>query len=83
MAGRTPPNPVRPFGLDFTPLRRARRADEITQAELARAVGIDPATLWRLERNHIANPSLKQLVAIARALGVPMYELFTVTSPES
>lgn len=81
MAGRTAPKPVRPFDLDFAPLRRLRRGDEITQVDLARAAGIYPTTLWRLENNKYVNPSLKQLVSIARALGVPMYELFTVIDP--
>jgi transcriptional regulator with XRE-family HTH domain len=81
MAGRTAPKPVRAFNLDFAPLRQLRRRDEISQVDLARAAGIHYATLWRLENNRYKNPSLKQLVSLARALGVPMYSLFTVIDP--
>jgi len=80
MAGKTPPDPVRWFDLDFSPLRKLRKGEELSREKLARAVGINPSTLWRLETNRLKNPSLKQLVSLGRALGVPMYSLFTVTS---
>lgn len=79
MAGRTPPKlGQRPFTFDFTPLRKRRRYDDITQVELARAAGVHVATIHRLEHNLLTNPSLPIVVSIARLLGVPMYELFTV-----
>lgn len=78
----TAPKPVRPYELDFSPLRRARKGAEITQAQLARAAGIHPITLWRMEQNKIDNPQIKVLIALSRALGIPMHHLFTVTSPE-
>lgn len=83
MAGRTPPEPGRPFDLDFTPLKRLRASRGYTQQEVARAAGIHFTTLWRLEGNRHKNPSLKQLIAIGRALGVPYQELYNVTPPRS
>jgi DNA-binding XRE family transcriptional regulator len=83
MAGRTPPEPIRPFELDFSPLRRLRRFHDYTQAEIARAVGIHKITFWRLETGKLKNPSLKQLIAIGRALGVPYNELYTVVEPQA
>jgi transcriptional regulator with XRE-family HTH domain len=82
MAAPTPPNPVRPFDLDFTPLRKIRREVDLSQAQLARAAGINAITLWRIERGRSPNPQVKILVALARALGVPMHHLFTVSEPE-
>ncbi|MEI6358523.1 MAG: helix-turn-helix transcriptional regulator [Verrucomicrobiota bacterium] len=79
MSGRTAPQPIRPFSLDFGPLVQLRRFRGYTQAEVARAAGIHPITLWRLENNKHKSPSLKQLIAIGRALGVPYGELYVVT----
>jgi DNA-binding XRE family transcriptional regulator len=79
MAGRTPPEPRRPFALDFAPLRKMRKYHEISQQELARAAGVHWTTILRLENNATANPSLLPVLAIARSLGVPIYDLFTVT----
>jgi DNA-binding XRE family transcriptional regulator len=68
---------VRPFRLDFTPLRRRRRELEITQGDLADSAGISRQTVWRTERN-LTVPSAWQLIAIARALGAPATDLFSV-----
>ncbi len=77
MAGRTAPEPIPPFDMDFTPLRRLRSYRLLTRAQLARAAGVHPITVWRIETNR-GDPSGKAIVAIARALGVPMHDLFTV-----
>jgi transcriptional regulator with XRE-family HTH domain len=83
MAGRTPPDPVRPFALDFTPLRRLRGYRGWSRAQVAASAGIHPITLWRLENNRIKNPSIVQIVAIGRALGVPYGDLYIVTEPRA
>jgi DNA-binding XRE family transcriptional regulator len=75
---RTAPDPVRPFQLDFAPLRQRRRLLEITSEDLARAVGVHYTTIYRLEHNKHRAPSVPLLVAVARALGVPMHQLFSV-----
>lgn len=81
MAGRTRPAPTRPFDLDFTPLRKIRAYNLLSRRQLALAAGVHEITIWRLESNRLKNPSLIQLVAIARALSVPIHELFIVTEP--
>jgi DNA-binding XRE family transcriptional regulator len=84
MAGRTAPEPIRPFRLDFTPLKRIRGYNLLTRAQLARAAGVDPVTIWRLENNrHKASPSFMQVVALARALSVPIHELFIAVDQDA
>ena len=78
MAGRTAPEPIRPFTLDFTPLRKLRRYHELTQGQVARSAGLHWTTVLRIERGKGPNPSANAVVAIARALGVPMHDLFDV-----
>lgn len=51
---------------------------EVTARDLARAVGVHEATLYRTETNR-SMPTVAELVAIARALGQPMHTLFIVT----
>lgn len=81
MAGRTAPTPVRPFALDFAPLRKLRMFRGYSQVQTARAAGIHPITLWRLEHNKHKTPSLMQLIALGRALGVPYQDLYDVVEP--
>lgn len=81
MAGRTAPDPLRPFSLDFTPLRTIREYHEIPRERLGRTAGVHPITIWRLESNRLKNPSMIQLVAIARALSVPIHKLYVVREP--
>lgn len=83
MAGRTPPEPTRPFVLDFTPTRRLRRYRDLSQDQLAQAAGLHWTTVHRIENNKgeaggSGNPSAMAVVALARAFGVPMHELFNV-----
>ena len=56
-------------------LRRLRVNAGITQENLARAVGVTTHTIWRLENDPAANPRLKTLRALARALRVTMSQL--------
>lgn len=79
--GRTAAEPTRSFDLDFTPMRKLRGFHLLSREALARAAGVHPITIWRLETNRLRNPSMVQVVAIARAMSVPMHELFTVTEP--
>jgi transcriptional regulator with XRE-family HTH domain len=65
------------FGFDFTPLRRRRREMEISQRRLAAEAGMHWHTLLRTERNQTV-PDLHQVIALARALGVPADSLFNV-----
>ena len=74
---RTPPQPIRPFRLDFTPLAQRRRFLGLTQEDLAKSAGVHRTTVWRTETNDSA-PSVAQFVAMARGLGTPMNQLVTV-----
>lgn len=57
-------------------IRRLRfAADEMTQAELAAAVGVTRQTINAIERGKYA-PSLDVAFLIAGALGVPLGEVF-------
>lgn len=55
-------------------LRRLRRERELTGPALARACGIAPSYVVRIER-HGANITLDVLERLAAALGVPVAEL--------
>lgn len=61
--------------LDFTPLKQRRRAALMSQAELARLVGVHPITITRVERNQ-REPSLKLVLSIAQVFGTPITQLF-------
>ena len=52
-------------------VRRLRLDASVSGPELSRAVGIDPAHLWRIEAG-VAHPSLQVLVAIGVALGADL-----------
>ena len=56
-------------------IRRLRRQQGHTQEELAYRAGIHTTYLSSIERG-VRNPSLKNIRAIAVALGVPASELF-------
>ncbi len=57
------------------PVRRRRREQRLTQAELATAVGVSRQTVIAVERGDYA-PSVHLALRIARALGVTVEELF-------
>ncbi|MEW5989747.1 MAG: helix-turn-helix transcriptional regulator [Chloroflexota bacterium] len=52
-------------------IRRLRLDANVSGTELSRAVGIDPAHLWRIEAG-LAHPSLEVLVGIGVALGADL-----------
>ena len=55
---------------------RAGRADlELTQEEMAQRIGIGPRHYQKIEAAEI-NPTLKTLIAIGHALGIPVRDLF-------
>lgn len=56
-------------------IREARRSAKMTQERLARAVGINRATLSKYENGTIDPPS-SQLKRIANVLNISVYELF-------
>lgn len=62
--------------IDFSPLRKAMAERHVSRKALAAEIGVAYTTIWRWE--HGSTPSLKELVAVARALGWPMLDLFTV-----
>ena len=56
-------------------IRYLRRLRSLTQEEVAHRAGVHVTYLSGIERG-VRNPSLKNIRAIAEALGVPMGELF-------
>ena len=63
-------------------IRYLRRLRSLTQEEVAHRAGVHVTYLSGIERG-VRNPSLKNIRAIAEALGVPMWELFAPEpSPE-
>ena len=74
---RSLPSPARGFRLDFAPLRARRLELGVSQADLAKAIGVHRRTLIRTEQNRTA-PTAAQVVALARALGTPVYLLYEV-----
>ncbi len=57
-------------------VRRARRGVELTQAQLAKEVGVSRQTIISIEGGDYA-PSVYLAIAIARTLGHTVEELFT------
>ncbi len=61
-------------------LRFAR--DEMTQAELARRIGVTRQTVIAIEQGRYS-PSLELAFQIAAVFGVPLVEVFQYPTPES
>lgn len=59
-------------------VRKYRREADLTQKQLALQAGIHPAHLSDLERGRFT-PSVTTATALARALGVPVEQLFLPT----
>ena len=57
-------------------IQNIRKAKSITQERLAEIIGIDPKNVSRIENGN-SYPSAETLTAIADALDVEIYELFT------
>jgi transcriptional regulator with XRE-family HTH domain len=63
-------------------LREVRMAAGTSQRTVARAAGISPSQLSRLERNGIARPSIEQVCRVAAALGqTPSLKLYPSGPP--
>ena len=58
-----------------TQLARVRIAADVSQTQLSERSGVSLTTLQRIERGVIANPGIRQLVAIAAILGCTVDEL--------
>ena len=56
-------------------IRAARKAKGKTQSEISQATGLDQSYISRLE-NGTAEGSPSQIMAIARAIGVPIAQLY-------
>lgn len=56
-------------------IRKLREAQKISQEEMAYKAGVHRTYLGGIERGE-RNPSLKNIAAIAKALGVDLSELF-------
>lgn len=69
----------RPYRLDFARMAHARRVRQLTQQGLADRAGCSKQTVWRVETGK-QDPTVSQLVAFARALGVPVHLLFDVVA---
>lgn len=64
------------MGADFEcNLKKFRQLKEMTQEELANAVGVRRETIMRLEKAQY-NPSLKLAIDISRVVGVSIEEIF-------
>jgi transcriptional regulator with XRE-family HTH domain len=63
-------------------LKLARRIAQLSQKDLARKAGVDPALISRLETGHRARrPSYEAIIRIARVLNVDPTDLFPVDEP--
>lgn len=60
--------------MNFQGIRQARKAAGMTQDDLAKALGINRATLSKYESGSI-DLTVTQLIKIANTLGVSMYDL--------
>lgn len=58
-----------------------RRYLNLSQRQLAAAIGVHPITVNRTELGR-SEPTLKQMLAASRALGTPLHDLFNVTEPD-
>ena len=56
-------------------LKAARAAKDLSQQDLADAVGVSRQTISAIEKGDY-NPTIKLCIAICRALGVTLNELF-------
>lgn len=62
-------------GQPLSRLGQIRVRRKVSQAALARATGISPRTLQRLEHGTLVNPPIRYLANCALALGVPLAHL--------
>jgi transcriptional regulator with XRE-family HTH domain len=62
-------------------IRDLREERGLTQREVARRAGLTPSGVGFIEHGQTRNPSAETVVAIARALGVPVEELLAAEEP--
>ena len=60
-------------------LRQAREVRELSATDAARAAGISPAYLSKLEKDAVKRPSPHVLLQLSEALAVPYAELMRLT----
>jgi transcriptional regulator with XRE-family HTH domain len=64
-------------------LKLARQIAGLTQQELAKRAGVDPALISRLEQGRrVRRPSYEAVVRIARALNLAPDQLFPIDQPQ-
>lgn len=61
-------------------VERHRKASRRSKRDVAREAGVDIATFIRLEQGHYATPSPITLRGVAKALGIPVLELFAAAA---
>lgn len=61
-------------------IRQGRKKKGLSQRELAQKMGIAPFALCRLEKPG-SNPTFNTLEKIAKALGIPLVQLFAFEDP--
>jgi transcriptional regulator with XRE-family HTH domain len=69
------PARIDPGTIAETKLARVRMSRQVSQDEMADALGISVPTYRRLERNKMDNPGLRYLVNAALALGVELDDI--------
>lgn len=78
---KTDPTRFSNFELDWSPLRRIRRSLDMSQTDLARAVGVHRETIGRIERG-VMDPSFRTVVAITKAMGTRQREVLPLAQQE-
>lgn len=63
-------------------IRTRRLALKISQAELARAAGIQPQHMWRIETDQAQNPGIEVVRVVAERLGCSLDFLVTGKEPD-
>lgn len=71
-----------PGGERMNRLQELRKARNMTQRQVAAAAGCSPALISMLERDVREAPSVYLAQRIARALGVPVEEVFPLSDQE-
>lgn len=58
-------------------LTEKRTSLHLSTNEVARRAKLDPVAVWRIEQGMVKNPRAESLIAIGRALGLNVMEIFT------
>lgn len=70
------------FRLDFSPMKRFRREAGLTGRDLAESLRISLASWYRVEKG-TREPTAKELIAVARALGTAVGHLYELVEEPS